>query len=98
MGEILEDLPEITLAQLCRRCQVDAELVLDYVEAGLLEPVGRDRTQWRFGRVSLVRLRQAQRLQRDLGVNIEGAALALELLDEITALRRRLGPCGGSED
>jgi hypothetical protein len=29
-------------------------------------------------------------LQRDLGVNIEGIALVLELLDEIKALREQL--------
>ncbi len=92
MSEILEELPDMTLAQLCRCCQVDAELVLDYVEAGILQPVRREGacTQWRFQRTQLMRLRRAQRLQRDLGVNLEGAALALDLLDEISHLRRRL--------
>jgi chaperone modulatory protein CbpM len=31
------------------------------------------------------------RLQRDLGVNLAGAALAIDLLDQLDELRRRLG-------
>ena len=37
----------------------------------------------------------ASRLQRDLGLNLAGAALALELLEEIDALRARLQALGG---
>ena len=33
---------------------------------------------------------RAHRLQRDLGLNLAGVALALELLDEIEALRSRI--------
>ena len=39
---------------------------------------------------SVVRVQKAQRLQRDLGVNLPGTALALELLDRIDALEARL--------
>jgi chaperone modulatory protein CbpM len=34
-------------------------------------------------------------LQRDLGINLAGAALALQLLDEVEALRARLRAMGG---
>ncbi len=47
-------------------------------------------SQWRFPGVSVRRVRTVVRLQRDLGVNVAGAALAIELLDEINALRARL--------
>jgi chaperone modulatory protein CbpM len=36
------------------------------------------------------RVRTVVRLQRDLGVNLPGAALALELLERIEELQRRL--------
>lgn len=40
--------------------------------------------------ISVRRVRCAQRLEQDLGVNIAGAALALELLEELERLRARL--------
>jgi len=45
---------------------------------------------WAFTTISLRRVRVAYRLQRDLGVNLAGAALALDLLDQIAELRMRL--------
>jgi chaperone modulatory protein CbpM len=37
-----------------------------------------------------VRVQKAHRLQRDLGVNLPGIALALQLLERIDALEARL--------
>ena len=56
----------------------------------MLEPVGSDRDRWRFPGISLERARRAFRLQQDLGVNVAGAALALNLLDELDRLRTDL--------
>ncbi len=44
---------------------------------------------WQFHISSVKRVRTAVHLQRDLGVNLAGAALALELLDRIVELERR---------
>jgi chaperone modulatory protein CbpM len=88
--EILDEAREMTLADLTRSCRVHAEWVLELVEEGVLEPLGPGGPQWRFAATSVVRVRKAQRLQRDLGVNLPGIALALELLDRIDALESRL--------
>ena len=45
-------------------------------------------TEWRFSGAQLRRARIALRLERDLGVNAAGVALALELLEELEQLRR----------
>jgi chaperone modulatory protein CbpM len=45
---------------------------------------------WRFTRSTVVRVRTVLRMQRDLRVNLAGAALALELLERIEALNARL--------
>jgi chaperone modulatory protein CbpM len=37
-----------------------------------------------------VRVRSALRLQRDLGVNLAGIALALDLMEELESLRAEL--------
>lgn len=90
-GDILEEDMELTLAQLCRACQMTAEHVVELVEQGIIEPQQGDRpVQWRFRGISVRRVRCAQRLERDLGVNLAGAALALDLLDELEQMRRRL--------
>lgn len=94
-GEVLEEDVELTLAELCRVCQLPAERVVTLVEEGIVEPRGRDPARWRFQGVSVRRVRCAVRLERDLGVNVAGAALALDLLDELQLLRARLQRLGG---
>jgi len=88
-GELLEEDNEFTLVQLCRICGVEAETVEALVEHGILEPLGK-RGDWCFRAASVKRMRIALRLQRDLDVNLPGAALALELLERIDALEARL--------
>lgn len=89
-GEVLEDDLELTLSDLCRVCRVPAEQVFELVEEGIVEPVGRDVACWRFHGTSVRRIRCALHLRRDLGVNWAGAALAMQLLDELCMLRARL--------
>jgi len=89
-GFILDEEEALTLGELCRACAMHAEWVIGLVEEGVLEPAGRDLTNWRFSGASLRRARIAVRLQRDLGINLAGVALALDLLDEIETLRKRL--------
>ncbi|MGC3874509.1 chaperone modulator CbpM [Halomonas sp. GXIMD04776] len=89
-GEVLEEDIELTLAELCRACQLPAEQIVDLVDEGVIDPVGRDPARWRFYGVSVRRVRCVQRLRQDLGINAAGAALALELLEELEQLRARL--------
>lgn len=92
---ILEEQIRLTLADLCRACAVHAERIIELVDAGVLEPQGREPARWIFAGASLHRARKALRLQRDLGIDLAGAALALELMDEIESLRARLRAMGG---
>ena len=52
------------------------------------------RAQWRFSGSALRRARLATSLARDLEVNPPGVALALDLIDEIDALRAMLHRMG----
>ncbi len=88
-GIILEEQTGLTLADVCRACAVHAEYIIELVEEGVLVPVGREPVYWRFNGVHMRRANVAMRLQRDLGINLAGVALALQLLDEIEALRAR---------
>ena len=85
---ILEEETGLTLVQVSRACAVHAELIVSLVEEGVLAPHGREPRDWRFTGAQVHRAVVAIRLQRDLGVNLPGVALALELLDELSRLRR----------
>jgi chaperone modulatory protein CbpM len=87
-GQVLGDYDMVTIGDLCRSCTVEIETVTLLVEEGILEPVGSDVEHWQFTVASLRRVKTAIHLQRDLGVNLAGAALALELLDRIAELER----------
>jgi chaperone modulatory protein CbpM len=89
-GDLLDEDVEITLAQLCRACELSEAQIIELVEQGIIDPLGPEPAEWRFVSVSLRRVRITRNLQRDLGVNAPGAALALELLEEIEELRARL--------
>ena len=89
-GVLLEEEIEFTLGDLSRACSVNAEWILLLVDEGILEPIGGSgMVDWRFTGTSLYRVRMTQRLQHDLGINIAGAALVLDLLDEIESLRAK---------
>jgi chaperone modulatory protein CbpM len=89
-GFILEEQSGLSLDDLCRACAAQAERIIELVNEGVLAPVGAAPEDWRFTGIHLHRARVALRLETDLGVNLAGAALALELLDELDALRERL--------
>ena len=95
-GIVPEDPTGLTLAEVCRACAVQTEFIVELVEEGVLAPVGQEPQHWRFNYSHLRRVRVASRLRRDLGVNLAGAALAMELLEEIEVLRARLQVLGGN--
>lgn len=90
IGQIVEDETRLTLRQLCDACAVRAEYVIELVDEGFIEPSGMEKSHWCFNGVSIRRVQKAKRLQHDLGVNLAGVALAIDLIDEIEFLRARL--------
>ncbi|MGZ5007713.1 MAG: chaperone modulator CbpM [Methylobacter sp.] len=88
-GTVIED-DSLTLEQLCEACGVHAEWVISLVEESIIEPQGGEIHIWRFSGSSLVRVRSALRLQHDLGINLAGIALALDLMDELENMRAQL--------
>ena len=94
-GILLDEETELSLNEICSACSSSAEWIIELVEEGALEPLEskmhrHQQTQWRFSVNSLHRARTAIRLQRDLGINIAGVALALDLLDKIERLESRM--------
>ncbi len=89
-GQIIDGREEITIVQLCRRCAIETDLVERLVAEGIIEPSRREGDTLYFPQTSTKRIRIVLRLRSDLGVNMAGAALALELLDRIEKLQSRL--------
>lgn len=79
-----------SLAELSRACGVDVTTVEALVHEGVLPVQGDSPTQWRFNGSILPRARKATRLSLDLELGAAGAALVLELLDEIATLKAQL--------
>jgi len=91
VGIVIDEETTFTLRELCESIGVHAEYVVELVQHGVLEPtVGREPPQWRFPAPALRRSRRALRLQRDLELDLAGVSMALDLLDELEALRWRV--------
>lgn len=96
VGQVVEDDLELSLAELCRACGAEGAIVEQLVAHGVVEPLHPGAPQgWVFAGASLTRVRTAVRLMHDLDVNPAGAALAVDLLDEIERLQHELQAFGG---
>lgn len=89
---VLEETVRLSLSDVCDECRADVESIVAMIAEGVAEPTGATPDDWCFDSDALRRIQTALRLQRDLGVNWAGAALALDLLEELELLRRRRGP------
>ncbi len=97
-GTLLDGEVTLSMTEICLACSCRSEWLLELVNEGILEPLARDTGEWYFSGDSLPLAQAAQRLERDLGVNIAGAALVLELVEEISLLRAELQRQGGKDD
>ncbi|WP_295384830.1 chaperone modulator CbpM [uncultured Thiodictyon sp.] len=90
-GIVLDEGLVVTLAELTQLCGSSGRTLELLVGEGVLRPqAGGAPGEWRFDGVAVQRARRALRLRHDLELNLSGTALALDLLDELEALRGRL--------
>jgi chaperone modulatory protein CbpM len=80
----------IAVTDVCRLCLIDMTEVVELVELGVVVSRGPTPAEWLVPAASLPRLRIAGRLMRDLGVNVTGAALAVELIESRGHLERQV--------
>lgn len=86
----VEEHPVLSLDELCTSCGVSYEYIHELVEFGIIEPRGISPESWHFDAEQLRRVRLIMRLEDDLEINLAGAALVLDLLDEIETLRTKV--------
>lgn len=86
-AQIPEEYYTLTLYELTRSFGVSVETIVEIVEEGIITIAEPKQEKWIFDRQDVSRIRTAIHLHRDLGINYPGAALIVELLDEIERLR-----------
>lgn len=89
-GELLDERLRLDLEGMTQRCGVQVAVIIKMVQFGVLDPQGVSPAHWWFSGRDLVRLQRALRLQRDLGINLPGLALCIELLEERERLHARM--------
>jgi chaperone modulatory protein CbpM len=89
-AHVLDERDWIGAYEICRICRIELTAVVELADLGMVSPRGYEPEQWQIPATALPRLRTVGRLMRDLGVNVSGAALAVELLEEQHHLEQRL--------
>ena len=80
----------IAVSEICQLCRLDVDAVLELSALGVMSSRERAPGEWQVPATALPRLRVVGRLMRDLGVNVSGAALAVQLLEAQRELEVRL--------
>jgi chaperone modulatory protein CbpM len=78
----------LTLHEIALRCGVEQRFIEQLVEFGIIESQAPDAGSY-SSEVTL-RVQRCVRLQRDLGVNLEGTAVIIEVLERIESLEHEL--------
>jgi chaperone modulatory protein CbpM len=87
-GEVLGE-GAFSAEEIARACGVGLTWVQERVQAGVLQ-VDPASGEWRFDSTTLVRARRIARLESSFDADPQLAALTADLIEEVTALRRRL--------
>jgi chaperone modulatory protein CbpM len=94
-AHMLEQASWLHVDEFCARVHVQQQWIVELVEIGALEPRGGDHpSAWAFPPSEVPRVRSMRRLVEDLGVNLSGAAIILELVEERRRLLSRLAAYG----
>ena len=75
--------------EFCIRAELEGEVLEAWIAAGWLIPETTEGPR-RFSEADLARARLIRDLRDDIGVNDEGVAVVLDLIDQVHGLRRSL--------
>ena len=90
LGELMDDHKTISFTQVCHTYHISEDVLIELLEHGLFDEIKSPVKHANFNPSMLGRIQSAQRLLDDLGVNLQGVILALELRDELETVRREL--------
>jgi DNA-binding transcriptional MerR regulator len=79
---------ELTLDHLAACAEMHPEVVARLVEFGLLQPIESSGNLLLFDPSKIRRLLSIKRLRSELGINLEGVAVVLDLVERLQTLER----------
>ena len=89
-GVLLNEDITFSVVEVCQYCHLSEDVLMEWIAHGLLGEQYHVNQTIQFDYQMVDRIRTAHRLQHDLDVNLQGAILALELMDEIANIRDEL--------
>ncbi|KTC88599.1 chaperone modulator CbpM [Fluoribacter dumoffii] len=90
IGVLIEETTSISFKEVCQKYHIPKELLIEMVEYGLFSTSTTKTEQLKLTQKDLRKIESAFRLHRDLGINLPGVALALDLLEKIDQLNDEL--------
>ena len=87
-GVLMDENTTISFVEVCEKCNISEEMLLDMMEHGLF-PSSHSKATY-VDQPTLNRIQSACRLQQDLGINLAGVVLVMELRDELKQIREEL--------
>ncbi len=79
----------LSMHEITHTMNVPTQTILEIIEEGIINADKDAKQQWVFNSECLRKIRIVLQLTKDLGVNLAGAALAIDLLDEIEQLKKK---------
>ncbi|CAM2799695.1 putative chaperone-modulator protein CbpM [Legionella steigerwaltii] len=90
IGVLIEETTTISFNEVCQKYRIPKELLLEMVEYGLFSIKTTQTEHLKLNQKDLRKIESAFRLHQDLGINLPGVALALDLLEKIDQLNEEL--------
>ncbi len=84
------DEPVYVISVAAKLCEMHPQTLRSYERLGLVNPHRLDSRNRLYSQRDIERLRQIQRLTRDLGVNLAGVEVILDLLDRMESMKAEM--------
>ncbi|MGC1181707.1 chaperone modulator CbpM [Legionella sp.] len=90
IGILIEESETKTYTEVCHKYNIPEKLLMEMMEQGLFANQSTEIEQLKLNQNELHHIESAFRLHQDLGINLPGVVLAIELLEEIKKLKDEL--------
>lgn len=89
-GVLMDENTTISFVDVCQKCNISEDVLIEMIEHGLFPASTTAVKNIHIDQQTFTRIQSACRLQQDLGINLPGVVLVLELLDELEKAQKEL--------